>query len=472
MTDRPWTADACSLVEAFRRRSITPPEALELTYSAIGRSELNAFSHLDREAAERRAELADVSLPFGGVPMGVKVLDPVEGWPFTEASLVFAERVADHSATMVERIQRAGAVLAGQTTASEFGGMNYTSTRLSGTTRNPWNLERTPGGSSGGTAAAVAGGLIPIGTASDGGGSIRIPAGFTGTFGLKSTFGRIPKGPRAQQSPLTVVLGCISRSVRDSARWFDVCNGYDPRDTLSLPRTEGWEAGLGTHLGELSGMRAAIHVDLGAAVVSPQVTALVVAGAEALIADAGMRRVDTSVSLPRAGFEWAMGNLVLLKAMLGDLYPDCADQLTPEIQFGMNVAEHHYDLGSAAKVESFRIDVNEAMADLFDEADIVFAATNPDVAFAAQGPMPTKVGDRDLVEELGFEQALGNNGALTMPANLAGNPAVNIPVGDVGGLPVGMQVMARHHREDLLLDLALLAERERPWPLVAPGSPA
>jgi len=471
MTDQPWAGDASSLVEAFRNRSISPAEALELTYAAIDRSRLNAFSYLDQDAARQAAEKADVSLPFGGVPIGVKVLDPVKGWPYTEASLVFADRLADHSSTMVERLRAAGAVLAGQTTASEFGGINYTSTKLSGTTRNPWDLERTPGGSSGGTAAAVAGGLIPIGTAGDGGGSIRLPAGFTGTFGLKSTFGRIPKGPKAQQPPLTVVLGCISRSVRDTARWFDVCNGYDSRDTLSLPRTEGWERGLGTHFDELRGMRAAIHVDLGAAFVSAECARVVVAGAEALMRDAGLERVDMVVSLPRAGFEWAMGNLVLLKAALGDLYPECADQLTGEIQFGMNVAESHYDLKTAANVERFRTGVNEAMADVFDQVDFVFAATNPDVAFDAAGPMPTKVGDRDLVKEFGLEVALGNNGALTMPANLAGNPAVNIPAGEVGGLPVGMQVIGRHHEEELLLDLALIAERERPWPLVVPGSP-
>ena len=152
--------------------------------------------------------------------------------------------MAEGDSTQVERLRAAGAVLAGQTTASEFGGINCTSTKLHGTTRNPWNQERTPGGSSGGSAAAVAGGLVPLASGSDGGGSIRIPAGFCGLFGHKSTFGQIPKGPKATQPPLTVVVGCVSRSVRDTARWYDVCNGFDARDTLSLPRVDGWEAGL------------------------------------------------------------------------------------------------------------------------------------------------------------------------------------------------------------------------------------
>src|ERR1700689_3701596 len=111
------------------------------------------------------------------------------------------------------------------------------------------------------------------------------------------------------------------------------------------------------------------------------------------------------------------------------------------------------------------------MADAFSQVGFIFAPTNPGLAFNASGPMATTVGERDLVAEFGFERALGNNGALTMPANLSGNPAVSIPVGSVDGLPVGMQIIGRHHEEQLLLDLAVVAERERPWPLVAPGSP-
>jgi Asp-tRNA(Asn)/Glu-tRNA(Gln) amidotransferase A subunit family amidase len=466
MHDQPWPGDACSLVDAFRSGSITPVEALEATLTAIDASELNAFTHLDPDAARENAARADVTLPFGGVPVGIKELEAVTGWPYTEASLVYKDRIADRDATQVTRLRAAGAVLVAQTAAPEFGGVNFTHSKLHGTTLNPWNPERTPGGSSGGSAAAVVGGILPIASGGDGGGSIRIPAGYSGLLGLKSTFGRIPKGPHTLQPPLTVVLGCMARSVRDTARWFDACNGFDARDTLSLPRVEGWEAGLGSF--DLAGKRAVVSVNLGTAIVEPRVTAMVLEAAEALITDAGLARVDIAVQLPRGGLEWAMSNLVGLAGELGDLYPACNDDLTPEIQLGMNLATHNLNVQTAGKTEMFRIEINETMAAIFDEVDFVLAATNPDVAFAAGGPMPTTVGDVDLIAEYGFETALSNNGSLTIPANLTGNPAVAIPVGLVDGLPVSMQVIGRHHEEQLLLDLARIAERERPWPLVVP----
>ena len=186
--------DACSLVDAYRAGTISPTEALEGSLAAIADSKLNAVCFVDEEQAREAAASADVQLPFGGVPIGVKELDPVEGWPQTEASLVFKDRIAEYDGTMTARLRRAGAVLVGQTTASEFGGINCTYTRLHGATSNPYDLERTPGGSSGGSAASVSGGLLPLCTGGDGGGSIRIPAGFTGLFGLEVDVRAHPEG--------------------------------------------------------------------------------------------------------------------------------------------------------------------------------------------------------------------------------------------------------------------------------------
>ena len=467
MKNEPWTGDACSLVEAFRTGQRSPVEELEASLAAIETSELHAISHVDVDAARAAAAAADVSLPFGGVPIGIKELESVASWPYSEASLVFRDRVASFDSTQVKRLRAAGAVLAAQTTASEFGGINCTSTKLHGTTRNPWDPTRTPGGSSGGSAAAVAGGLLVLASGGDGGGSIRIPAGFCGLFGLKSTFGRIPRGPYAQNPPLTVTVGCLSRSVRDTARWIDACNGFDARDTLSLPRVEGWEASLDSF--DLAGKRAVISIDLGSAIVEPRQATLLTALAEQLIATAKLRRVDLVIEIPNGGLEWSLSNLVGLANELGDRYPACHDDLTLEIQLGMTMATQLFNLQSAGEAERFRIGVNERMADIFEHTDFLFAATNPDVAFAAAGPMATTVGTIDLVAEYGFNKAISNNGALTIPANLTGNPAISIPAGFVDGLPVGLQVIGHHHQEQLLMDLARVAERENPWPLVAPS---
>ena len=469
MTGEPWLDDACTLVDAFRAGTISPTEALEGSLAAIEKSALNAVCYVDEEAARAAASSADVNLPFGGVPMGVKELDPVKGWPLTEASLVFKDRVSDHDGTMTARLRSAGAVLVAQTTASEFGGINCTYTRLHGATSNPYDLERTPGGSSGGSAAGVAGGLFPIATGGDGGGSIRIPAGFTGLFGLKSTFGRIPKGPHTEIEPLTAVIGCLSRSVRDTARWYDVCNGADEYDPFSLPRVEGWEAGLGQQ--DLSGMRVAVCTDLGAAFVASGVREAVEEAADLLIKDAGLDRVDVPIALPRGGLEWALAGTSSLLVGLGDRYPECQNDLTPEIMLACNIATNHFSVETAMNIEAFRRSILVQMAQIFEQTDFIVCATNPDVAFGAEGPLPTTVDGTDLIIEHGFETAMGNNGALTIPANTTGHPAAAIPVGTVGGLPVSMQIIGRRHAEQLLLDLARVVELERPWPLVAPGAP-
>lgn len=462
--DAPWQGDAVSLVEAFRSGERSPLEELDATYAAIESSQLNAFSHLDPERARTAATDADVQAPFGGVPLGVKELDHVAGWPATEASVALADRVADHTSTMVRRLEAAGSVLVGLTTASEFGGINQTRTKLNGATRNPWDPERTPGGSSGGSAAAVAGGLLTLGTAGDGGGSIRIPAGFCGLVGLKSTYGRIPHGPHAALGNLTAVPGCVSRSVRDTARWFDVTNGFEPHDPMSLPRVEGWEARLGSFLGDMRGTRAAIVIDLGQAVVAPEVVEIVTAAAEALIAQVGLRRVDVDVRLPRSGAAWGVTGSVGIVEELGDRWPACAEDLTPAMRRAVEAAYEHYDVRAAVQASKRRIELNDAMADLFERTDVVFAPTNPDVAFAADARPPTVFG--------GLQATPINHGALTIPSNIYGNPAISVPVGQASsGLPVGLQILAPHHHEQVLLDLALAVERERPWPLVADGAP-
>ena len=462
MTDAPWLGDACSLVEAFRAGERSPLEELEATLAAIDASGLNAFVHVDEERARAAAAAADPSLPFGGVPLGIKALDSVVGWPYTEESLVFADRVAKRTSTHMTRMLGAGGMVpVGQTLASEFGGLNVSTNRLHGTCHNPWQHGRTAGGSSGGSSAAVAGGLVTIASGGDGGGSIRIPAAFCGLVGMKGTAGRIPRGPETQINPLTVVLGCQARSVRDVARWYDVATGYDARDPYSLPRIDGWERDLGSF--DLRGKRVAIAPTLGAATVRDEVQQRVETAARALARDAGLVVVDLDVQLPKVDVEWALGNLAGLYEDLRGRWPGCKDDLTPSIAFGLEFAEAAVTLDTVAKGDASRTRANEAMAALFDEVDFVISATNPDTAFPAELLHNTRVGDQKV--------EIGNNGALTIPANITGNPSISVPIEPLDGLPVGMQIMGRHHEDQLLLDLAAVVERTCPWPLVAQGAP-
>jgi aspartyl-tRNA(Asn)/glutamyl-tRNA(Gln) amidotransferase subunit A len=472
---------------------------------AIEGSDLNCFSHVDPERARAAATRADVSMPFGGVPTAVKQLEPVAGWPWTEASLVYKDRVATHTSHHIQRLfERGGVVPVGQTTASEFGGLNVSISRINGVTHNPWRQGRTVGGSSGGSAAAVVGGLVSLATGGDGGGSIRIPAGYTGLLGMKGTFGRISRAPHAFMRPHTVVVGNLSRSVRDAARYYDVCAGVDPYDPTSLPSPGGWEAGLGSQ--ELRGRTVAIVPSLGGVTLEPGVEDRIRAEAKTLMDATSMREVDVRVEPPNLAAQWMMGNLATLLADLGKYWPRCALDLTEEIAIGLRLSQSLYNLNTAAVAEEMRVQANEVMAAAFEQADFIIAATNPGPAFPAEAVMSSSQPNfvswarSSAVARYAFQAAmLGvrlvtsffpkvpsaildqagrlfpdmlNMGALTIISNIYGNPAVSIPAGLVDGLPIGMQVLARHHADALLFDVALAAERARPWPMVVPTEAA
>ena len=458
-----FQGDACGLVEEFRSGRRHPVEEMTASIAAAEANKktgLNAFSFIDAERAVDAAARADVNLPFGGVPLAVKELESVAGWPDTEACVAFANRRGSHTSLQVERLTREGGMIPyAMTTASEFGGVNVTRTLLNGSTHNPWQHGRTPGGSSGGSAAAVAGGLCTIATAGDGGGSIRIPAGFCGLVGLKATYGRIPRAPMHYLGNLTVSTGCVSRSIRDTARWFDIANGHDARDPLSLPRVSGWEDELGSI--DLRGLRVAVVSDWGGATVSPAMWTVLEEVADWLIRNTGMRRVDdVNTTLPSMGAAWSISGMISIREELGDLWPGCADDLTPEIRMGLQFTEGLYGSQARHKIETRRAALNERMAEIFRNVDIVMTASNPDIAFDANGPLPDTFG--------GIVAGANNNGRLTFPANLHGNPAISIPAGEVEGLPVGLQVVGKHFQEQILLEIGLAMERGRPWPSVAP----
>jgi len=271
------------IVGRLARRDLSPVELMEATLERIDatHAKLNAFVQLrEREAllADARAAGARIAKgearPLEGVPLGVKDLEDAAGLLTTHGSVPFKDHRPEQDSIQVERLRAAGAIVVGKTNAPEFGWTALTKNLIYGETRNPWNLERTPGGSSGGSSAAIAGGVVPLATASDGGGSVRLPATFTGCFGLKPSLGRIPHGPDTQWVTVdTATHGPLTRTVEDAALHLDLVCGEHPLDPQSLPHPG---TSYRATLRDLpSGLRIGFSPDLGYAVVQRDVANVV-----------------------------------------------------------------------------------------------------------------------------------------------------------------------------------------------------
>jgi aspartyl-tRNA(Asn)/glutamyl-tRNA(Gln) amidotransferase subunit A len=457
---------AIEIAGAVRRGERRAVEVLDDALAAVaaGNDRLGAFVHLDEGLARATAEAVDAAVadgrdpgPFAGVPIGVKDLEDCAGMPTSHGSLAFAGRgaVADDS-VHVARLRAAGAVPIGKTAAPEFGTLNFTKTKVFGVARNPWATDRTPGGSSGGSAAAVAAGLVPAATASDGGGSTRIPASFCGLVGFKPSYGRIPHpGPTGSE---TAVFGLLTTSVADSARHLDVVAGPDDRDRFSLPPSGvGYEAAIESL--PVAGLRARWSPDMGFARCDPEVRALCEKAARALADAAGLVLDDEPVTLTDPVRTWlGSGALDLWLSLEPGMWPDVADDLT---RYSRSVLEQTegYPAPRIAEAVRRREQLTLDAASLFAEVDVVVTPTTAVPAFVAEGPPPAEI-DGAPARPLGASAT-----PFTMLANLCWNPAVSVPAGQTdGGLPVGLQIMARRHRDELPLRLARIWEQTQPWP--------
>lgn len=458
--------DAAEIADKVRAGEVSAKEVLDATVERIERynAELNALVHLDLDAARAQAARIDERIANGtdpgalaGVPVGIKELEQVEGWPDTGASVPHADEIAERDGVQTARLRAAGAVLVGLTASPEFGSTAHTRTYLHGTTNNPWNLERTPGGSSGGSAAAVAAGVLPIASASDGGGSIRIPASYSGLVGAKGTFGRIPKGGSPESSH-TTSLGCVSRSVRDTARWWDCVVGADERDQYSLPHPGlSYEATLGDTIPSL---RVTWSPDLGYGACASEVAEIAHDAADALIDAAKMTRTDRAVELKDMSVAWGLFNHAGTWLGVRDHWPGRAEDFTPPIRAGVADAQRRFKVEEYARAIERRHLNNLILAEVFEDVDVIVTPTTATTAFAADGPMPTQIDGRDIKPMHAI--------TFTYPFNCSGHPAVNLPCGfDPDGLPVGLQLVGRRHTDHVLLQLAALLEQIRPWPKIA-----
>ncbi len=467
-----WERDAWELADDVRSGAVSAVELLDVHLARIEAldPELNAIAFLDAEGARVRAAEVDREVaagedpgPFAGVPLGVKELAQVEGMPDTHASQLYRDKIAAHDCTEVARLRAAGAVIVGLTTAPEFGIPSFTNSPLHGVTRNPWNTDRTPGGSSGGSAAAVSSGMFPFCTGSDGGGSIRIPSSYTGLPGFKTTFGTIGDGPDdAFDAGLTSVSGPMVRSVRDAARYIDVTAGPTLTDPTSLPKPRPYEPIVtsGDPAARLRGKRVAWSSTLGYGVVDPEVEQVVREAADVLIEASGMQLVDVDVVLPKPGRSWGLLSAPNLAAWHSENAQGHEDELDLLLRISVeglpNLRARH--LGSAIRR---RHELLLATADAFSQVDVLLTPTTATTAFAAEGVLSGEVDGTEV-------DLMILSAAFTAPFNMTGQPGFSIPAGLVGGMPVGLQAVARRLEDDLTVACAAVLEQARPWPKFAP----
>jgi aspartyl-tRNA(Asn)/glutamyl-tRNA(Gln) amidotransferase subunit A len=461
-----------SVLDAARLIRTGQVSAAELVAGCIARLDatepvLNAWCHVDRDGAlaaaaavDRRIAAGDDTLgPLAGVPFGVKDLEDCAGMPTSKGSRWFlGGPPATRDDLHVARFRAAGAIPLGKTTTPEFGAWGYTASPALGVTRNPWDPSRTPGGSSGGTAATVTAGVVPFGTASDGGGSIRGPAASCGLPGLKPGYGRVPTYG-VTRGAQNAVNFAIATTVADTALLLDIAAGPDLADRTCLPPPPGRYLDAIDTLA-VAGLRVAWSADLGFAVVDPDVVTVTRAAADALIAAAGLLEIDQAVR-----FEDYIGLYVHVEAadMFVDVpegWADRLDELDPLVAGGWAKARH-VTLPTFARVERRRRALEEQIARLFEGIDVLLTPTNPCPPFAAEGPMPTEIA--------GVATHAGMAAILTMLANLGNLPAMSVPAGlSRDGLPLGLMITVPRHREDLALRLARIVEELRPWPRLAP----
>lgn len=451
---------AIELASAIREKTVSP---LEVTRVALDRIEklnptLNAFCTLMHESAMRDAARAEAAVmadeklgPLHGVPVSIKDNIYVKDSRTTFGSKLLEDQITSEDAPIVERLRQAGAIIIGRTNSPEFGWKGVTDNLVFGATRNPWDVELTPGGSSGGAAAAVASGIGPIGIGTDGGGSLRIPASFCGLVGHKPSFGRVPHYPGISVGSLRH-LGGITRTVGDSALLLNLIAGPDERDASSLPSTDL------DYLTELDRgidrVRIAYSPDLGYATVDEQVAAACETAALRLSeAGAKVDRVELDWNDPYDC--WSVFFYGGATARLGDELAERRDLLDPGLR---RVVEHGLTLNATdfTKALSQRDDFWQKMRTLFESYDLLITPT------LAVVPFP--VGQDNADPYPGQPQKDLQWTQFTYPFNLTGQPATSVPAGwTANGLPIGVQIVGRRFDDELTLRAAREFERLQPW---------
>lgn len=452
---------AIEMANAVRRRSVSPVELVEAALAAIERTDphINAWCEVLQERAleearrmEAEAMRGEFRGPLHGVPVGMKDLFLTAGVPTRRGSRLYADAVPAENAPVVERMQAAGAVIVGKNTTSESGWKASSNSPLYGVTRNPWNPALTVGGSSSGSAAAVAAGTVPVSLGSDGGGSLRIPAAFAGIFSLKPTLGRVPTYPLSSSEHLSHA-GAMTVSVADSAVVLDIVKGAHPRDPYSLPDDGiSWLSALDAPLDRC---RVALAPTLFDKAVDPEIARCV---------DEAFTRIATlqGVEIVRPKLDWPdpIGIFDRLWGARGALSLDTDARQRAQMDAGLaRLVERSAQLSLPGHLQAlqdraaFCRRVNESFADF----DLLLTPMVPIPPFKAEQDGPDDMDECPPVPWARWTP-------FSYPFNVTGQPAASVPCGwTAAGMPVAFQVVGPRFSDLAVLRLCAAWEREFDW---------
>ncbi len=443
-------------------REISPVEIVQRTLDRIETVNpiLNCFCFTYFEEALAKARSAEESVmrgeklgPLHGVPIAIKDFTPTAGKTTTLGSQVYRDNVPDEDALIVTNLLDAGAIMVGKTTTPEFAYNGFTHSPLWGVTRNPWNPERTPGGSSGGSGAAVASGCVPLAEGSDMGGSVRIPAAFCGLVGLKPSLGRIPMTILDTVFDNISHFGPLARSIEDAALFLDVCQGPFERDIMSnhvpLRISRPIE-------GDLRGRTIALDMSLGIYRVDDDVAENVRACADVL------REAGATVNEVELGWTadcvdaWLTYWNVYLAAFFEQHLDTRRDELDPNIAAMFDQART-VDAISFKRLEFVRTRQWHKLCDVFDEHDALICPTTPITAPAADST--------DSEQLASSRDGLLESSDMTLVFNNVSQcPALSVPSGFApDGMPTALQIVGRRFDDMTVLEIGAAIERLRPW---------
>ena len=460
---------AVELAQSIRDKKVSSLEATENFFQRIDQldSQLHSYLTLCRDQALADARAADAAVrqgaelgPLHGVPISIKDLETTKGVVTTMGSAIFKDRMPDMDSIVVERVKAAGAIILGKTNTPEFGQSGTTENKLGEPCRNPWNTERTPGGSSGGAAAALAAGLCTLSMGTDGGGSVRIPASFTGLFGIKPTQGRVPRfgGYGRPSANHFSQSGPITRTVADSALLLQVIAGPDTRDITSIREpAPDFSANLGAGV---NGMRLAWSSDLGYAAVDAEVVDITKQAAMKFIGlGANMDDAKLKLEDPFETF-WNVFSTAAYTSY-GHLLEEHRDDLS---DIGLMSIEHgQQTTGADMSRAIYEVDrLGRRMEEFFDNFDLLLTPTMAVPAFPID-QRPGVIGGKTVDPFWGFLP-------FTYPINISGQTAASIPCGySSNGMPIGLHIIGPKGSEAKVLQACAAFEAANPWAGDRPG---